>query len=81
MGISYILIIIISLVFPGIISKTKAKVGGRKGPSIFQVFYDNIRLLNKGSVYSKTTSFIFKISPIVYFSTILLVTIFISIIN
>lgn len=77
MGISYILIIIISLVFPGIISKTKAKVVGRKGPSIFQVLYDNIRLLNKGSVYSKTTSFIFKISPIVYFSTILLVTLFI----
>jgi len=77
MIISVILITLISIIFPGIISKTKAKIVGRKGPKVLQVFYDNIRLIKKGSVYSNTTSYIFQIAPIIYFSTILLATLFI----
>ena len=81
MAISIILIILVSLIFPGIILKTKVKVVGRKGPTIFQVFYDNIRLIQKGSVYSKTTSFIFQIAPIIYLSSVLLVCLFIPFSN
>jgi formate hydrogenlyase subunit 4 len=72
-----LLIILISLIFPGIIAKTKAKIVGRKGAPVLQAFYDNIRLLKKGSVYSRTTSFIFQIAPIIYFTTILLCVFFI----
>lgn len=77
MGISIFFILIISLIFPSIIATTKAKVAGKKGPVVLQVFYDNIRLLKKGSIYSKTTSFIFQIAPVVYFSTIMVSTFFI----
>ncbi len=66
-----IMILLTSLVFPGIITRVKSIASGRKGPGLFQPMLDILRLLKKGNVYSSTTSFIFKIAPVVYFSTIL----------
>ena len=65
------LIILTSLLFPGIIVKVKALVSGRKGPGLLQPILDIIRLLRKGNVYSTTTSIIFQIGPLIYFATIL----------
>jgi len=65
------LILLTSLLFPGIITKVKAMVSGRKGPGLLQPLYDIYRLLRKGNVYSTTTSIIFQISPVIYFATIL----------
>ena len=70
-------ILIISLIFPGIIALTKAKIVGRKGASLLQPLYDNIRLFKKGNVFSETTSWIFQIAPIIYFSTIIAALLFI----
>ncbi len=71
--ISLILNIIILLISPffviGIIKKTKAFFAGRKGVSIFQPLYDFIKLLKKGSVISNSTSFIYRIAPVVVFIT------------
>ena len=66
-----IMIFLASLLFPGIITRVKSIASGRKGPGLFQPMIDILRLLKKGTVYSKTTSFIFKIAPVVYFSSIL----------
>lgn len=71
----YITIIntIIMLIAPffviGIIKKTKAFWGGRKGVSIFQPLYDTVKLFRKGQVISSTTTWIFTITPIVVFVT------------
>src|SRR6188768_1344900 len=70
--ISLILIILASLFFSGIIIRTKSIASGRKGPGIFQPLKDIIRLFKKGSVYSKTTSFIFQIAPSIYFASIIM---------
>ena len=70
--ISLILIILASLFFSGIIIRTKSIASGRKGPGIFQPIKDIIRLFKKGSVYSKTTSFIFQIAPTIYFASIIM---------
>jgi len=70
--ISLILIILASLFFSGIIIRTKSIASGRKGPGIFQPLKDVIRLFKKGSVYSKTTSFIFQIAPSIYFASIIM---------
>ncbi len=70
--VSLILIIIASLFFTGIINRTKSILSGRKGPGIFQNMKDIVRLWKKGSVYSKTTSFIFQIAPTVYFGSVLM---------
>lgn len=79
MAINIIVILIISLIFPGVISLTKAKIAGRKGASILQPFFDNIRLFKKGSVFSSTTSWIFQIAPIIYFSSIFVALFFIPV--
>jgi len=76
-----ILILISSLIFPGIIGKVKAKTVGRKGPGYLQPVYDIVRLFRKGSVYSTTTSFIFKLSPLVYFAAVFTAMFFVPFFN
>jgi len=49
----------------GIIAKTKAAVAGRKGPPVLQPLYDEIKLLGKGAVYSRTTTWMFRLGPVV----------------
>ena len=70
--ISLIIILLTSLFFMGIIVRTKSIASGRKGPGIFQPMYDIFRLFKKGTVYSKTTSFIFKLAPTAYLASVLM---------
>ncbi|HEY8782224.1 MAG TPA: NADH-quinone oxidoreductase subunit H [Mucilaginibacter sp.] len=70
--ISFLLIILASLFFTGIIIRIKSITSGRKGPGIFQPLKDVLRLFKKGSVYSTTTSFIFQIAPSIYFASIIM---------
>ena len=69
---SLVLILIASFFFTGIIIRTKSISSGRKGPGIFQPVKDVWRLFKKGSVYSETTSFVFQIAPVVYFSSVVM---------
>jgi len=61
--------ILLALSFPplllGVIAKTKALFAGRVGPPVLQPYYDLIRLVQKGSVFSPTTTWIFKAGPVV----------------
>jgi formate hydrogenlyase subunit 4 len=68
--VSIILIIFSSLFFTGVIIRTKSIASGRKGPGILQPVRDVMRLFKKGSVYSETTSIIFRIAPVIYFSSV-----------
>lgn len=77
--ISFLLILIAAIFFVGIIVKIKARIAARKMPSILQPVYDVIRLFKKGAIYSTTTSIIFRIAPIVYFSSVLLAVFFIPV--
>jgi formate hydrogenlyase subunit 4 len=76
-GLGLILIIATSFFFTGIVIRTKSIFSGRKGPGIFQPMKDIWRLLRKESVYSRTTSFIFKIAPDIYFASVLISIMFI----
>lgn len=51
--------------FPGIILKVKALFAGKKGPPLLIKYYTLLKLLRKGSVYSTTTTFVFKLGPLV----------------
>jgi formate hydrogenlyase subunit 4 len=70
--IALFLIFLTSLYFVGIILRTKSLTSGRKGPGLFQPMKDIFRSFKKGSVYSKTASFIFRITPSIYFASILM---------
>jgi formate hydrogenlyase subunit 4 len=67
----FALILIASFFFPGIILRAKSFASGRKGPGILQPLKDIILLMKKGSVFSKTTSIIFQIAPVITLSCIL----------
>jgi formate hydrogenlyase subunit 4 len=69
---SIILILFTSVFITGIIIRTKSIVSGRKGPDILQPVKDVIRLFRKGTIYSETTSVIFRIAPVIYFSSVLM---------
>ena len=51
--------------FSGLILKVKAFFGGKKGPPLLINYYTLIKLFKKGSVYSTSTTFIFKLGPMV----------------
>lgn len=69
---SLVLILIASLFFTGIIVRVKSLSSGRKGPGLLQPVKDVGRLFKKGSVYSQTTSFVFQIAPVIYFSSVIM---------
>ena len=48
----------------GVINRTKAVFAGRTGQPLLQPYYDIWKLLRKGAVYSKTTSWIFRAGPV-----------------
>ena len=62
----------IALLFPplmlGVIGKTKAAFAGRVGAPYFQPYYDLIKLFRKGSVFSDTTTWVFRAGPVVTLS-------------
>ena len=49
----------------GVIGKTKALFAGRVGPPLLQPYYDLIKLFQKGSVFSTTTTWVFRAGPVV----------------
>jgi formate hydrogenlyase subunit 4 len=68
--------IVLLVVFPplllGVIGKTKALVAGRIGPPLLQPYYDLVKLFQKGSVFSATTTWVFRAGPVVGLATALL---------
>ena len=77
--------IIILLLAPffmfGVIKKTKAFWSGRKGVSVFQPLWDFLRLMKKNAVYSKTTSWVFKFTPIITLASVLFASLFVPLTN
>jgi formate hydrogenlyase subunit 4 len=49
----------------GIINRTKAFFGGRRGRPLLQLYYDLAKLARKGAVYSTTTTWVFRAGPVV----------------
>ena len=49
----------------GVIARTKAVFAGRRGPPLLQPYFDLIKLFRKGSVFSTTTTWVFRAGPVV----------------
>jgi formate hydrogenlyase subunit 4 len=49
----------------GVVAKTKALFAGRVGPPLLQPYYDLVKLFQKGSVFSTTTTWVFRAGPVV----------------
>jgi formate hydrogenlyase subunit 4 len=49
----------------GVIARTKALFAGRSGPPLLQPYHDLVKLFRKGSVFSPTTTWVFRAGPVV----------------
>ena len=67
-----VFILAVPPVMLGVIAKTKAWFGGRVGPPVLQPYHDLIKLLRKRSVFSRTTTWVFRASPVIGVATALL---------
>src|SRR5262245_9087272 len=65
-------LLLLSPLLLGVINKTKAAFAGRVGPPYLQLYYDLAKLFRKGSVFSTTTTWIFRAGPVVGLATPLL---------
>lgn len=65
----------------GIIAKTKALFAGRVGPPVLQPYYDLIKLFQKGTVYSTTTTWVFRAGPVVGLVTAALAALLVPLAN
>lgn len=66
----HLAIVLIGPIFMvGIINRVKSLWAGRKGPRLYQSWFDLVRLLRKTPVYSQVTSWIFPIAPLVILAT------------
>jgi formate hydrogenlyase subunit 4 len=54
---------------PGIAAKTKARLAGRRGAPVLQLYRDLARLWGKGVVYSRVTTWVFRMGPVVAVAT------------
>jgi len=48
----------------GLIAKVKAFFAGRNGPPLLQPYYDIVKLLRKGTIISRTTTWVFRLGPV-----------------
>jgi formate hydrogenlyase subunit 4 len=62
---SLLLALLLAPLFPAIIMKVKAFFAGKKGPPLLIKYYTLFKLLRKGSVYSNSTTFVFKLGPVI----------------
>jgi len=65
-----LLIMALAPVVNGTIKKTKAFLQNRQGPAIWQGYYDLNKLFHKDRVVSEHSSWIFRITPVIVFATV-----------
>lgn len=64
-AIHFLLVLLLPPLALGVINKTKALFAGRVGAPLLQPCYDLIRLFRKGTVLSRTTTWVFLAGPVV----------------
>jgi len=71
----WLIVLTLAPLFGGVIAKVKAFFAGKKGPSLFQPYFDLQRLFQKNSVYSRTTTWVFRAAPIVNLAAVLVLSV------
>jgi formate hydrogenlyase subunit 4 len=70
-------VLLISPLFISVIKKVKAYAQGRKGPSPLQTYRNLFKLLKKETVYSKNSSWIMRVTPLVNIAALLVASLFV----
>lgn len=75
-----LLLVVIAPLITGIMKKVKAKTQKRVGASIFQPYYDIVKLIKKDETVSEQSSWIFRINPWINFVAITTAALFVPVI-
>lgn len=75
-----IIIVLLAPLVNGIIKKIKAATQHRKGAPVLQLYYDLIKLFKKDEVVSETSSWIFRVTPYIYFISVIAAALFVPVI-
>ncbi|MCL4453434.1 MAG: respiratory chain complex I subunit 1 family protein [Candidatus Thermoplasmatota archaeon] len=75
----YLFVVLFSPILIGIFEKLKANVESRKGPSIFQPYYDIFKLLKKETLITKDSSKLFLYAPYMAFGIYSLIALIIPV--
>ncbi len=59
------LLLLLPPLLPGVVNRVKSAFGGRRGPPVLQLYLDLAKLLRKGTVTSRTTTWVFRAGPAV----------------
>ena len=76
-----LLMLIVAIAIPGVINRTRALLAGRKGMPFVQHLRNVRLLLRKGTVYSTTTTALFRIAPAIYLGAAIVALLFIPVAN
>jgi formate hydrogenlyase subunit 4 len=76
-AIQIVVVLLLPPLLQGVIGKTKALFAGRMGPPFLQQYYDLFKLFQKDSVFSTTTTWIFRAGPVVALVTAFVAALFI----
>jgi formate hydrogenlyase subunit 4 len=64
-------VLLLAPALPGIATRTKAFLTGRRGAPVLQLYADLAKLVRKGAVYSRTTTIVFRAGPVVLTASVL----------
>src|SRR5262245_6674710 len=64
-----VLLLLLAPLLSGLIKNSKAKLQNRRGPPIWQPYFDVLKFLRKDMVISEHVSWVFSITPYVLFLT------------
>ncbi len=59
-----IIVLGIAPALPGVATRTRALLTGRRGPRTLQLYFELMKLLRKRAVYSATTTWVFRAAPL-----------------
>jgi formate hydrogenlyase subunit 4 len=74
-------VIFLSPLVAGIINRLKAMVESKRGPSVFQPYYDLAKLLKKEVVVPERSSAVFIVAPFVAFSAYLVISLVVPVVT
>jgi len=70
--VTLVAVLLVAPALPGIATRTKSVLSGRRGAPVLQLYADLAKLARKGVVYSRTVTLVFRLAPVVLMSAVVL---------
>jgi formate hydrogenlyase subunit 4 len=67
---SLVVLLLAAPLLPGVAVRTKSALTGRRGAPVLQLYRDLAKLMRKGAVYSRTTTWVFRVGPAVMLASL-----------